>query len=39
MIDLLTDVEKKNITKKSLIQLEAEILVVLGFDFNFPGPV
>jgi hypothetical protein len=27
------------VTKKDLIDLEANILVALGFDFNFPGPV
>ena len=26
-------------SKKSLIDLEAQILVKLGFDFNFPGPM
>lgn len=39
MIELLTDVEKKDLTKKSLIEFEAKILIVFGFDFNFPGPV
>ena len=39
MINLLTDEEKENVTKKSLIDLEASILVKLGFDFNFPGPI
>jgi len=27
------------VTKKSLIDLEAQILVAMGFDFNFPGPI
>jgi hypothetical protein len=39
MISLLTDEEQKLVTKKELIDLEASILVALGFDFNFPGPV
>jgi hypothetical protein len=39
MISLLTDEEQKLVTKKELIDLEANILVALGFDFNFPGPV
>ena len=39
MINLLNEQEKKAITKKSLIDLEAQILIKLGFDFNFPGPI
>lgn len=39
MIGLLTPDEQKVITKSSLIDLEAQILVKLGFDFNFPGPM
>lgn len=39
MISLLSDEEKKNVTKKQLIELEAEILNVMGFEFNFPGPI
>jgi hypothetical protein len=39
MINLLTQDEKKTVTKQSLIDLESEILIMLGFDFNFPGPV
>jgi len=39
MINLLSPEEKKNVTKQSLIDLESDILVKLGFDFNFPGPV
>ena len=39
MISLLADEEQKLVTKKELIDLEASILVALGFDFNFPGPV
>lgn len=39
MINLLSSEEKKNLTKKSLIDLESDILIKLGFDFNFPGPI
>jgi len=39
MINLLTPEEKKTVTKQALIDLESDILVKLGFDFNFPGPV
>jgi len=39
MINLLTPDEKKTVTKQSLIELESDILIKLGFDFNFPGPM
>jgi hypothetical protein len=39
MISLLSDDEQKLVTKKGLIDLEADILFRLGFDFNFPGPI
>lgn len=39
MINLLSSDEKKSVTKQSLIDLEADILIKMGFDFNFPGPV
>ena len=39
MINYLTENEKKYVSKSSLIDLEAKILVVLGFDFNFPSPI
>lgn len=39
MINLLTDEEKKYVSKQSLIDIEAQILIKLGFDFNFPGPI
>ena len=39
MIGLLSSDEKKLVTKESLITLEYDILVKLGFDFNFPGPI
>ena len=39
MINLLSDEEKKFVSKGKLIDLEAQIIMTLGFDFNFPGPV
>lgn len=39
MLSLLSDDEKKNVTKTQCIDLEAEILVTMGFDYNFPGPI
>lgn len=39
MISLLTIEEKKYVNKRALIDLEAQILMTLGFDFNFPGPI
>lgn len=39
MIYLLHDDERMYISKEALIKLEAQILVTLGFDFNFPGPM
>ena len=39
MISLLSDDEKKNVSKKQLIELEADILIQMGFDYNFPGPI
>ena len=39
MINLLQPDEKDSVSKKSLIDLEAQILIKLGFDFNFPGPI
>jgi hypothetical protein len=39
MINLLSLEEKKTVTKQSLIDLESDILIKLGFDFNFPGPI
>lgn len=39
MISLLSKEEKKAVTKQALIDLEAQILIKLGFDFNFPGPI
>lgn len=39
MINLLSSEEKKQVTKQSLIDLEMDILLRLGFDFNFPGPI
>lgn len=39
MISLLSEEERRNVTKTNLIALETEILFKLGFDFNFPGPM
>ena len=39
MISLLSEDEKKNVSKKQLIELESEILITMGFDYNFPGPI
>ena len=39
MINLLTDEEKQYVSKQSLIDLESQILIKLGFDFYFPGPI
>ena len=39
MISLLTEEEQQLVTKQDLIDLEEKILVLLGFDFTFPGPV
>lgn len=36
---MLTDEEKKYVNKQSLIELESQILIKMGFDFNFPGPI
>ena len=39
MINLLGEEEKKYVSKKALIDLEANIIMTMGFDFNFPGPI
>lgn len=39
MLKYLTEEEKRFVDKQGLIDLEFDVLVVLGFDFNFPGPV
>lgn len=39
MINLLSSEEKKLVTKENLIELESDIIIKLGFDFNFPGPI
>ena len=39
MISLLTEEEKKLVTKQKLIDLETNILITFGFDFNVPGPI
>jgi hypothetical protein len=39
LIGMLTPEEQKYVSKQGLIDLEADILMKLGFDFNFPGPI
>jgi hypothetical protein len=39
MINLIPDDERKNLTKEILIDLEGDILIRLGFDFNYPCPI
>jgi hypothetical protein len=39
MISLLTMEEQRIVSKEILIDLEAHILIKLGFDLNFPGPM
>lgn len=39
MINLLCEEEKNNITKEILIEMEKEILIRLGFDFNYQCPI
>lgn len=39
MIMLLSDEEKKKVSKQDLLKLEHDILVRLGFDITFTGPV
>ena len=39
MISLLGEDEKKLVTKQKLIDIESNILIIFGFDFNFPGPL
>ena len=39
LISLLTPEEQKYVSKPMLIELESEIIVRMGFDFNFPGPI
>ena len=39
MISLLNENERKSITKQDLVNLECDILMRFGFDFNFPGPI
>lgn len=39
MINLIPEDERKNLTKDILIDLEADILIRLGFDFNYPCPI
>jgi hypothetical protein len=39
MINLIPEEERKNLTKEILIDLEGDILIRLGFDFNYPCPI
>ena len=39
LINLLSDEEKKNIDKEMLIEMEIDILIRLGFDFNYQCPI
>ena len=39
MIGLLTDEEQQTVNKAGLIELEADILITMNFDYNFPGPI
>lgn len=39
MINLLGDEEKNSVTKEVLIELEYDILIRLGFDFNYQCPI
>lgn len=38
MIRLLLEKENEIVTKDQIIELEAHILITLGFDLNFPNP-
>ena len=39
MIRLLTYAEQNKVCKQDLVDLETDILLKFGFDFNFPGPI
>lgn len=39
LIDCLTEREKKHISRDLVRALEEKVLVVLGFDLHFPGPI
>jgi len=39
MINLLGEEEKNSVTKEVLIELEYDILIRLGFDFNYQCPI
>ena len=39
VISLLNYRESRYVSKQALIDLEHDIIVRFGFDFNFPGPV
>ena len=39
MIDILPEVQRKQISKQDLIDLEEKILRALNFDFNYSSPL
>jgi hypothetical protein len=39
MIYLLSDIEKENVNKENLIELENKIINKLNFNFMIPGPI
>ena len=39
MLEFLTDEENERVDKQAIFDLEAKVLVKLGFDLHFPGPV
>ena len=38
-LEFLTEEEKEKVDKQAVFDLEAKVLVKLGFDLHFPGPV
>lgn len=39
MIALLSQDEQKGVTKASIQDMEYQILMQTGFDYNYPGPI
>jgi hypothetical protein len=39
LIGMLTPEEQKYVSKPALIEMETQIILTLGFDFNFPIPI
>jgi len=39
LINLLSDEEKNGVSREMLIELEYDILIRLGFDFNYQCPI